>query len=78
MKIHDFKALSMSQKVQQTQHMGTFLTVVKVSDHVIKLYALGKFYVEIWYDIEKKEIDVTAFDNTEWLAAYIPNIDFTL
>lgn len=77
-KIHDFKALTMSQKLQHTQHMGTFLTVTKVSDHVIKLYALGKFYVEVWYDTEKQEMDVTAFDNIEWLAAYIPDIDFSI
>ncbi len=77
MKIHDFKDLPLVQKIHQTQHTGVFLTVTRVSDYVIKLYALGKFYVEIWYDVEKNEMDVMAFDNTEWLAAYIPDIDFS-
>lgn len=77
MKIQDFKELPLCQQIYHTQHQGTFLTVTRVSDQVIKLYALDRFYVEVWYDTKKSEMDVTAFENTEWLAAYIPDIDFS-
>lgn len=77
MKIQDFTELPLPQQLKHTQGQGTFLTVMKVSDHVIKLYALGRFYVEVWYNTQSKSMDITAFDNTEWLAAYIPDIDFS-
>ncbi len=78
MKIHDFTTLPFPQQLKHTQGQGTFLTVIRMSDHVVKLYALGRFYVEIWYNTESDSMDITAFDNTEWLAAYIPNIDIAI
>lgn len=78
MKIQEFKKLSLCHKLYHTQHKGAFLTVLRVSDHVIKLYAVGKFYVEIWYDTKKNEMDVTAFDNLDLLAAYTPDINFSI
>lgn len=73
--MQDFKALSFDQKLLNTHRSGVFLTVIKVSEHVIRLYAVGKFYVEVWYDTKKNDVDVMAFDNTDWLAAYAPDIN---
>lgn len=77
MKIQEFVTLTFPQQLKHTQHQGTFLTVIKISEHIIKLYAMGRFYVEVWYNTENNCTDITAFDNTEWLAAYIPDIDFS-
>lgn len=77
MYINDFKNLPICQKLYHTQHQGIFLTVIKVHSYIVKLYALDKFYVEVWYDTQRYEMEVTAFDNTALLAAYMEDIDLS-
>ncbi|MFW5760300.1 MAG: hypothetical protein ACOCXH_04900 [Cyclobacteriaceae bacterium] len=49
MKIENFKNLNFSKKLASVFSQGTFLSCRAYADKMIELFALGDFFVEVWY-----------------------------
>jgi len=74
MRIQDFRQLTRYEQVNYLQHRGDFLTVLKSSHYIFKLYAVDKFFVELLYDTSLGTVDINILDSTSKLAYYLEEI----
>ncbi len=74
MSIQEFRQLSRYEQVNYLQHRGSFLTVLKTSNYIFKLYAVDKFFVELLYDTSLGTVDINILDSTSKLAYYLEEI----
>jgi len=74
MSVQDFKQLSRYEQVNYLQHRGNFLTVLKSSHYIFKLYAVDKFFVELLYDTSLGTVDINILDSVNKLAYYLEEI----
>lgn len=74
MRIQDFRQLTRYEQVNYLQHRGSFLTVLKSSHCIFKLYAVDKFFVELLYDTSLGTVDINILDSTSKLAYYLEEI----
>ncbi len=56
MNLADFKQKNLQQKTNLIWEQGDFLAVRYSSNCNVCLYAMGKFYAEIWYRLADNEI----------------------
>lgn len=74
MAIQDFRQMSRYEQVNYLQHRGSFLTVLKSSNYIFKLYAVDKFFVELLYDTSLGTVDINILDSINKLAYYLEEI----
>ena len=74
MRIQDFRQLTRYEQVNYLQHRGDFLTVLKSSHYILKLYAVDRFFVELLYDTSLGTVDINILDSTSKLAYYLEEI----
>ena len=53
----DFLGIPLERKVNQLFEHGTFITSIRYYQYKVNLYLLGKFYVEVFVNHKKGEID---------------------
>ncbi len=75
MRIRDFRQMSRYEQINYLQYRGSFLTVLKSSNYIFKLYAVDRFFVELLYDTSLGTVDINILDNTHKLAYYLEEID---
>jgi len=71
----EFQLLSYYQKISCLQHQGTFITVLKEHDYILKLYAIGNFFVELQYDVVRKSVEINLLNSTGKLAYYLVDLE---
>ncbi|MGK7394673.1 MAG: hypothetical protein ACNS62_08870 [Candidatus Cyclobacteriaceae bacterium M3_2C_046] len=61
------------ERIHLARNNGTFLTMRVESNSLIELYAVGNFFVEIWYNQDhfEEKISVVAFKGTKYLDVYL-------
>lgn len=74
MSIEDFRQLARYEQVNYLQHRGSFLTVLKSSNYIFKLYAVDRFFVELLYDTSLGTVDINVLDSINKLAYYLEEI----
>ena len=70
----EFKELSRYEQVNFLQHRGNFLTVLKTSHYIFKLYAVDRFFVELLYDTSIGTVDINVLSSTSKLDYYLEEI----
>lgn len=74
MSIEDFREMSRYEQVNFLQHKGVFLTVLKTSHYIFKLYAMNRFFVELLYDTSLGTVDINVLSSTGKLDYYLEEI----
>lgn len=78
MMLSQFRMLTANQQMKIIWSEGTFIADRKLKRYSIPLYQLFSFYVEVWYENLKSEIDIIyAFDNTDYLDPYLYQINIS-
>ena len=73
--LYEFNILPDGEKADNVWEHGKFITNRVVEGHVINLYSINGFYVEIWYDQpNNKIIKIRSFTHTNPLDPYLDNI----
>jgi hypothetical protein len=76
MTLHQFIALNYETKTKQVLN-EVFLGDRKVKDNYISLYALGHFYVEVYYSLTIHQIvKIRVFNEPLLLEPYLDQISF--
>ncbi|RDC64623.1 hypothetical protein [Adhaeribacter pallidiroseus] len=76
--IVQFNRCNQEQKVALVLDQGQFIQIRVSGDYSIVLYAIGKFYAEIWYKTAtSKFFMVRGFSNQDMLDPYLETIDLT-
>ncbi|MEN7551414.1 hypothetical protein AAG747_26090 [Rapidithrix thailandica] len=76
--ILQFKELSKDEKLKQILDKGIVLCSRNFANKKVFLYALDKFYVEIWFNQNMDSIEnILPFTTTRCLKAYLDKIDIT-
>jgi len=76
MSIHDFSILNTGEKAFVLWNQGTSLATRNESGYIIDLYALGTFYVEMWYDSTSKAVEnIYSFKTLKRLDIYLEDIN---
>lgn len=74
--LHTFDILTDIEKTEMVLDNGTFMLKRQDKDHVISLYTLSDFYVEMYYDQKSNRIiKIKSFKSTEPLDPYLGDID---
>jgi hypothetical protein len=76
--LKEFNALNQFDQVEAIWN-GTFLADREENGLIVRLYSLGTFYGEVFYDAHTNKIlRVKAFDTTSQLVPYLAHIKFNL
>lgn len=74
--LYEFNILDENEKAQTIWDNGTFLTNKSDEEKAVNLYALGDFYVEVWYDKPHNRItQIRSFKTVNNLSPYLDDID---
>ena len=77
--LYEFNILPDGEKADNVWEHGKFITNRVVEGHVINLYSLNDFYVEIWYhQSSNKIIKIRSFKSTNPLDPYLEEITMGL
>ncbi len=75
MSLEEFGQLPVDEQVQHVWENGRYLMNRQGQRTTATLYAVGSFYVEVWYDRESNSITaITCFDDVSKLDAYLNGI----
>ncbi len=75
MTLDEFGQLAVDAQAQHVWEHGRYLLNREGQRTTANLYAVGSFYVEIWYEREQNSITaITCFDNVQRLDAYLNGI----
>ena len=75
MNLSDFILLSLEQKGRVALHKGVLVAKRSTSSHLIFLFQINKFYVEMFCSLESKTIEeIRMFDATKLLNPYLETI----
>lgn len=75
MKLSGFVLLSLEEKKNAVLHQGVLVGKNWSSRHLIFLFQVSGFYVEVVCDLrEKKILEYRAFSETKFLAPYLESI----
>lgn len=76
MTLHQFIALNYETKAKQALN-EVFLGDRQVKDNYISLYALGSFYIEVYYSLTIHQIvKIRVFNEISLLEPYLDQINF--
>lgn len=76
MTLYEFNILSDYDKYQVTWDLGAHIDILVTKEHIINLYAIDKFFVEIYYNPEINKIeDVQSFKTGHSLDKYVNKLD---
>lgn len=76
MTLYEFNRLSLNERMETVNKLGTFLDNYVADEVRINCYAIDRFFVEVNYDAEHNTItDVTAFKTGKGLDKY-SNLSF--
>jgi hypothetical protein len=76
--LEDFNALNEPEQ-EEAIWEGIFLADREENGLVVRLYSLGSFYGEVFYDAHTNKIlGLRAFDTTNYLMSYLAHIKFNL
>jgi hypothetical protein len=76
--LEKFNALN-DQEQAEAIRSGTFLADREENGLIVRLYSLGSFYGEVFYDTHTNKIlRLKAFDTTSQLVPYLAHIKFNL
>lgn len=76
MDLFDFNTLPMQYQAQYTWDNGIFLSSRKTEEHVINLYHIRKFFVEVHFSLRSEGVDmISSFTNLNQLEPYLDQID---
>ena len=74
--LYEFNVLTDIEKANMVLDNGTFMLKRHDDQHVINLYTLSDFYVELYYDQKSNRINkIRSFKSTEPLDPYIDDIE---
>ena len=78
MMLSHFKELPLKEMIIQTWQQGEFVTLRKSEDYIVLLYQVHNYYVEMYYNFCRKELDwVRPFSSTDDLDPYLHGIDIS-
>lgn len=75
-----FNLQSKEEKASYTWEFGTFMATRVLGNHVINIYHVDDFFVEVWYTPEKKSLyGVKSFSSAKCFEPYLDaiTIDFS-
>lgn len=76
---YEFNVLPLKEQITYTKAHGTFLAARPDKDHVIQLFHLEKFFVEMWYNSESGKFDkVRSFKSRKCLEPYLEDISLNI
>lgn len=67
MQLKTFQKLSLTDKIRQLYHDGTFVTSIRYYEYKINLYLFNGHYLEVFYHHKKdliEKIELLEMDNT--------------
>jgi len=71
----NFEGLTSSEKLDYAYFEGVFLSERMVFGYIIEIYALGNFFVEVWYgglkDEETPYVKIKSFRSVKYLEPYL-------
>jgi hypothetical protein len=78
MQLARFKYQDKETKQRLILKHGSYLTRRRTKEHLVFLFAVGSFYVELFFDEEEEMIVyIRSFENTDELAVYFSQIDIS-
>lgn len=78
MELYDFNRYNLAQRAAIIWEKGQFLAFRHRGDCRIFLYAMGKFFAEVWYQSENNQIEsVRGFKSTACLEPYLELVDLS-
>jgi len=76
MTLYEFNILDENNKYQTTWDLGNHIDTAFTNEHSINLYAIDKFFVEVYYDAKSNKIvDIKSFIHGHSLDKYSGNIN---
>jgi hypothetical protein len=54
---NDFENMSIAERGMIIMNKGTHLTQVKQNEHLLNLYTINDFFVEVYYSLKTNQID---------------------
>ena len=77
MTLYEFNILKSQEKYQATWDLGAHIDTVVTKEHSIVLYAIDRFFVEVYYNAKSnKLIDIKPFKHGHSLEKYAGSITF--
>ncbi len=74
--LYEFNVLTDIEKANMVLDNGTFMLKRHDEEHVINLYTLADFYVELYYDQKSNRIiKIRSFKSTEPLEPYLGDVN---
>ncbi|KAA5539160.1 hypothetical protein [Adhaeribacter rhizoryzae] len=78
MELYDFNRYNMAHRAAAVWEKGHFLAVRQSGDCRICLYAMGKFFAEVWYQTDNNQIElVRGFKSIACLQPYLELVDLS-
>lgn len=77
MTLYEFNMFDLKDKYQTTWDLGTHIDSAITDDFRINLYAINKFFVEVYYNpFSNRIVDIQSFIHGYSLEKYSGNINF--
>lgn len=78
MTLQHYNAMSLEDQQWWALHKGVYLVNRKTSDFTVYLFALDRFYIELYfYNINDRVFLIKTFDDTAELEPYLEEINLT-
>lgn len=76
MNLPEFNTLPIQYQAQFTWDNGVFIASRQTEKHIVNLYHIKKFFVEVYFSIKSEGVDmICSFTNQEQLEPYLEQID---
>jgi hypothetical protein len=76
MKFAEFKTMDLYEQADVICREGVFISERTEDDNLVVLYAVGTFYVEVFYrNADSEIVKFRSFQSTQFLEPYLQQID---